>query len=82
MTEVLADPQVAAQEMVVTVPHPGHGDVKMTGFPLKFAASPLEVRHPAPDLGAHSHAILHQAGYTENDIKKLIDDRIIGRDED
>ena len=33
-------------------------DVKMTGFPLKFAASPLEVRHPEPDLGAHSHAIL------------------------
>lgn len=82
MTEVLTDPQVAAQEMVVTVPHPGHGDVKMTGFPLKFTNSPLEVRHPAPDLGAHSKAILRQAGYTENDIKKLIDDRIIGTDQD
>ena len=48
LTEALADPQVAAQEMVLTVPHPGRGDVRMTGFPLKFDATPLRVRHPAP----------------------------------
>jgi CoA:oxalate CoA-transferase len=78
MTEALSDPQVAAQEMVLTVPHPGHGDVKMTGFPMKFEASPLQIRHPAPDLGAHSEAILREAGYSEADIAQLITNGVIG----
>ena len=33
--EVFADPQVAAQEMVISVDHPGHGDVRMLGFPVQ-----------------------------------------------
>ena len=38
LTEALADPQVAAQGMVLEVPHPGHGAVKMTGFPGQVLA--------------------------------------------
>ena len=71
LTEALADPQVAAQEMVLDVPHPGHGDVKMTGFPMKFAQTPLRVRHPAPDLGADTARILLDAGYSEAEISDL-----------
>ncbi|WP_375552441.1 CaiB/BaiF CoA transferase family protein [Rhodophyticola porphyridii] len=71
MLDVLDDPQVAAQEMVLDVPHPGHGTVRMTGFPMKFAATPLRVRHPAPDLGGDSDAVLRDAGYSDADIARL-----------
>ena len=71
MTEALADPQVTAQEMVLSVPHRGHGDVQMTGFPMKFDTTPLQVRHPAPALGAHSDTILQDAGYTVDEIADL-----------
>src|SRR5262249_33985801 len=37
LPEVFADPQVIEQEMVIGAEHPGHGEVKMLGFPLKFA---------------------------------------------
>ncbi|MCT4684629.1 MAG: CoA transferase [Roseicyclus sp.] len=71
VTEALADPQVAAQEMVLEVPHPGHGTVKMTGFPVKFSETPLSVRHPVPDLGAQTGDVLAEAGYSAGEIAAL-----------
>ncbi|MCC5969118.1 MAG: CoA transferase [Pararhodobacter sp.] len=58
LAEALADPQVLAQEMVIDVPHPGHGMVRMLGFPVKLSATPCEARLPAPELGQHNEEIL------------------------
>lgn len=55
---VFADPQVVSQEMAIDVPHPGHGTVRMLGFPMKFRNAPCQVRRPAPDLGQHNDEIL------------------------
>ena len=55
---VFADPQVQSQEMAIDVPHPGHGDVRMIGFPIKFANAPCRIRYPAPELGQHTAEIL------------------------
>ena len=49
--DVFQDPQVVAQQMVLEVEHPGHGLVRMLGFPMKFAETPCRVRRPAPGLG-------------------------------
>ncbi|WP_299792447.1 CoA transferase [uncultured Marivita sp.] len=78
LTEALADPQVAAQEMVMDVPHPGHGTVRMTGFPMKFSETPLALRHPAPDLGAQTDAVLTDAGFDADTIATLRRDGVIG----
>jgi crotonobetainyl-CoA:carnitine CoA-transferase CaiB-like acyl-CoA transferase len=56
--EALRDPQMRHQEMVLNIEHPGHGMVKMVGFPIKLSASPCVVRYPAPDYGAHTEEIL------------------------
>ena len=58
LAEVFADPQVAAQEMVVEVDHPGHGPVRMLGFPVKLDRTPCRVRLPAPRLGEHTEEVL------------------------
>ena len=78
LTEALADPQVAAQDMVLSVPHPGHGDVRMTGFPVKFAATPLRIRQPAPGLGEHGREVLAEFGYGDREIAELIGRGVIG----
>jgi len=78
LTEALTDPQVASQDMVLEVPHPGHGTVKMTGFPIKFSHTPLRVRHTTPELGAHGRDVLHAAGYDEAEIDALVERGIMG----
>ena len=57
---VFSDPQVQSQHMAIDIPHPGHGLVRMLGFPMKFANVPCQVRHPAPDLGQHTAEVLAQ----------------------
>ena len=71
LAEVFEDPQVRAQEMVLDIPHPGHGTVRMTGFPVKLSATPCRVRHPAPDLGAHTDEALSDWGFSADDIARL-----------
>ena len=71
LAEAFADPQVLSQEMVLTIEHPGHGSVKMTGFPMKFSAAPCTVRSSAPELGAHTDSVLHDLGYNDTDIARL-----------
>ncbi|MBS0640922.1 MAG: CoA transferase [Acetobacteraceae bacterium] len=60
---VFQDPQILAQQMLMEVPHPAIGPVRMLGFPMKFSATPCAVRRTAPGLGEHTDAVLAELGY-------------------
>jgi crotonobetainyl-CoA:carnitine CoA-transferase CaiB-like acyl-CoA transferase len=69
--DMLADPQVAAREMVVEVDHPRAGRVKTLGTPIKFSETPGAVERAAPLLGEHTREVLGQLGYSDAQIEKL-----------
>lgn len=71
LKEVFDDPQTKAQDMILDVDHPGHGTVRMTGFPVKLSATPCEIRRPAPRLGEQSAEILAEIGYSGDRISAL-----------
>jgi crotonobetainyl-CoA:carnitine CoA-transferase CaiB-like acyl-CoA transferase len=61
---VFQDPQILAQHMLLDIAHPGHGVVRMLGFPMKLSATPCQVRRPAPALGQHSDEILVELDFS------------------
>ena len=58
LDEVVNDPQVLAQQMIIESTRAGRAPIKMTGFPVKLSDTPCELRRPAPDLGEHNEEIL------------------------
>ena len=72
--DMLADPQIAAREMVVEVDHPRAGRVKTLGTPIKFSGTPGAITRAAPLLGEHTREILATLGYSKSEIEILEQD--------
>jgi formyl-CoA transferase/CoA:oxalate CoA-transferase len=56
----LADPQIAARQMVETLTHPTIGPLQVLGLPVKLSETPGSVRDAPPRLGEHTRRVLEQ----------------------
>ena len=72
ITEMHADPQARARDMIVETDHPGAGTVETIGLPVKFSETPGGVSRPAPQLGEHFPEVLAEYGYSADEIERLI----------
>ena len=58
--EMLADPQYAAREAIVSVEHAVFGNIRMQNVAPKLSETPGQVRWPGPALGEHTEAVLSE----------------------
>jgi crotonobetainyl-CoA:carnitine CoA-transferase CaiB-like acyl-CoA transferase len=58
--EVLSDPHFVARGTFVTVEHPQAGTWQLPGAPFRPQQTPWQLRRPAPQLGQHTAAVLHE----------------------
>ncbi len=69
--ELLADPQARANGALATATHPMLGPVRFLGVPVRLSATPGAPPGPPPALGEHTDAVLLEAGYTKDELKRL-----------
>ena len=71
LDQVFADPQVAARDMLVEMPHPVIGTYKTTGIPTKFEKTPAKIERRPPLLGEHTDEVLTELGVSPSEIADL-----------
>ena len=76
--EALADPQLAARDMIVPLDHTTAGDIRVLGTPVKLSDTPADVHSAPPALGQHTAQILRDdAGLSEEEIRELRADGVV-----
>ncbi|WP_299396013.1 CaiB/BaiF CoA-transferase family protein [Pelagibius sp.] len=70
--EAIRHPQVAANGIVVEHDHPQAGRLRQARNPAVFSATPAAQRSGAPALGAHTRAVLAEAGFSAGEIDAML----------
>lgn len=66
------DPYVRKAGLVATREHPGRGRADHLGVTARLSGTPMRLGRPSPILGADTHEILAEIGYTAQEIDALI----------
>lgn len=71
--DLLDDPHHAATGFMRTVDHPTEGRLRTPGTPTSWSGTPPSGdASPAPLLGEHSTAVLHELGYSVGQIDRML----------
>jgi crotonobetainyl-CoA:carnitine CoA-transferase CaiB-like acyl-CoA transferase len=66
------DEHLNARQFFWHAPHPSLGSVRQIGNPMRFSATPTVRGAAGPSLGQHSHELLADLGYSDDEIHRII----------
>lgn len=75
-TDILSHPQVADAGIVQEVRHSRLGDIPQLGPVIGLSETPGMIRRPPPVFGEHTIEVLVEAGWTEQQARRLCEDGV------
>lgn len=78
LDEIHEHPQVLANGTLVETQHPTMGRLREPRPPVRFTATPAEIRSPAPALGQHTDEVLAETGIAPLEIEELRGKGVVG----
>lgn len=71
LSEVSADAQTQARQMIVDVPLPGGKTIRQFANPIKFSSTPQQYKFAGVPAGFHNREILLALDYTDKEIEEF-----------
>jgi crotonobetainyl-CoA:carnitine CoA-transferase CaiB-like acyl-CoA transferase len=76
--EFAEDPQALHNRTIFDAEHPEAGTMRYVRYPGHLSETPACLHRHPPRLGEHSREVLHEAGYRDDAIERLIEDGVVG----
>ncbi len=71
------DPELRALGLVVQQHHPKLGRFDHFGVTIDFSDTPQHIWGPPPVVGQHTREIMHEYGYDDHDVDKLVESKAV-----
>jgi crotonobetainyl-CoA:carnitine CoA-transferase CaiB-like acyl-CoA transferase len=78
LEDLLADPQLAANEVLCEIEAPGAGRLRLPRHAARFGTTPARAAAPAPALGEHTRNVLAEVGLDGAEIDALRSSGAVG----
>jgi len=75
--ELMDDPHLQAVDMFESRPHHRETGYISTKQPIKFSETPASIRRDPPGMGEHNREILHEIGYSDEEIDRMEEGRVL-----
>jgi len=76
--DVVEDPQVEHNEMIIELDHPEGGTFRTVGSPVTLSETPAVIESRPPKVGEHTDEVLAELGYSEDECSALRAEGIVG----
>jgi crotonobetainyl-CoA:carnitine CoA-transferase CaiB-like acyl-CoA transferase len=78
LPELASDPQAESLHLYREVSDPDAGDFRTVAAPVHVEGADITPRGPAPAVGAHTHDVLTELGLSDDDVRGLAADGVVG----